>query len=182
MNKALKWTLIVVAALGIIGYAGMGYLKKQTKKHSPQDTVVYEEGDHRMEVVYCRPYKKGREIFGGLVPYGEVWRTGANEATTFSTNESISFGGARLDRGIYTLWTIPGEENWQVILNNGDYGWGVGFDAKAARKSEFDVASIEVPVEKTAQEIEQFTIRFVDNSLELSWENSRVRVPIATLE
>ena len=77
--------------------------------------------------------KKGREIFGGLVPYNEVWRTGANEATTLTVNKDIKFGDQRLPAGTYSLWTIPQQTQWTVILNSEIPGWGVSWGAKAAR-------------------------------------------------
>jgi hypothetical protein len=69
-------------------------------------------------------------IFGGLVPYGEVWRTGANEATTFTTNQDLLVDGSFLAAGKYTLWTIPGPESWKVIFNSKMYPWGIDTDKK----------------------------------------------------
>ena len=105
--KALKWIGIIIGILAITGYFGWQYMKVQTKMASPEDIVDYKQGDKKLSVFYCRPSKKGREIFGELVPYNEVWRTGANEATTFTTNTTIDFGGAVVEPGTYTLWTIP---------------------------------------------------------------------------
>src|SRR5210317_1812756 len=103
--KFLKWVIIVLAliAVGLFAYAYTDIFKKPL---SPKDTVEFKLNDLKLEVFYNRPSKRDRVIFGGLVPYDKVWRTGANEATTFETNKSLNLGGTRLDAGIYTLWTI----------------------------------------------------------------------------
>ncbi len=104
------------------------YDRYATKAYSPEETVTYEENSLDLEVFYNRPYKKDRVIFGGLVPYGQVWRTGANEATTFSTNEDLLIDGSTLEAGKYTLWTIPMENSWKVIFNSKMYPWGINLD------------------------------------------------------
>ncbi len=177
--KFLKWLAIVVIGLVVIAFVGYKVMISQTKKHSPQETVVYNQDGYDVEIVYCRPFKKERDIFGGLVPYGEVWRTGANEATTFVTGTDLVIGDQTLPAGEYTLWTIPGPKKWEVIFNNGEYGWGVTFDG-AARIAEYDVASITVPVQRNFKVLEQFTIE-IDHDpplLMLGWDFTRVDVPL----
>jgi len=177
--KILKWGLIIVAVLAVLGYFGFQYMKVQTKKASPEDTVEFKAKDLKLSVFYCRPYKKGREIFGELVPYGEVWRTGANEATTFTTNKAIKFGGEDLAAGTYSLWTIPQKSQWTVILNSKLYGWGVNFGGEASREEAYDVLKINVPTIELDQTVEQFTIDFEYNvNLTLSWDRTKVSVPI----
>lgn len=135
-----------------------------------------------MAVFYNRPYKKDRVIFGELVPYGEVWRTGANEATTFTTTKDIQFGGQQLPAGSYTLWTIPGQEEWTVIINSKQYSWGVNFQAQASRDPEADVLQVKVPVQRTETPVEQFTIDFMEEAgntaLVLMWDDTKVSVPL----
>lgn len=177
--KALKWIGIIVGILAIAGYFGFQYMKSQTKLASPEDIAEYKQGDKKLSVFYCQPSKKGRDIFGELVPYGEVWRTGANEASTFSTNTTIDFGGAIVEPGTYTLWTIPQKTQWTIILNSKIYGWGVGFDGASPRDSEYDVAKINVPVQPLNNVVEQFTIEFVYNvNMDLMWDKTKVSVPI----
>lgn len=177
--KALKWILIIVAVLGIVGFFGMDYMKEQTKKHSPEDTAVYTSGDLKLTVNYCRPHKKGREIFGGLVPLNEVWRTGANEPTVFSTTKDLNFGGERLAAGTYTMWTIPQQTQWTVILNSKMYDWGVSFGGEPSRDPQYDVLKINVAVQDLPDEVEQFTIDFIYNvNLTMSWDKTKVMVPI----
>jgi hypothetical protein len=180
MSRTLRILLIVLGAILILGYVGLQVMTKQTKKHSPEETVSLVQGDLELQVKYCRPFKKGRTIFGGLVPYGEVWRTGANEATTFRTATDMDFGGTRVKPGTYTLWTIPGPTEWKVILNDKRYGWGVSWGGTASREAEHDVATVTAPVAIPIVPIEQFTIRFSEAPLELvlEWDDAVVAVPI----
>ncbi len=180
MKKALKWIGIVVASLAILLFIASRVLQSQTKKHSPEDTVELVSGDTEISVFYNRPSKKGREIFGGLVPYNEVWRTGANEATTFTTNKDLVIDGQTLAAGKYTLWTIPDEDNWAVIFNKKMYGWGVGFNGEASRNPDADALKTMVPVEKLNQAVEMFTIAIENNPLvlTLSWDQTKVSVPM----
>ncbi len=183
MNKIVKWMLIIIAGLAVLLFIAFNVMKSQTKKASPEETITYDQGDLQIEVYYNRPSKKGRAIFGELVPYNEVWRTGANEATTFETNQAITFGGKPLAAGKYTLWTIPGTDSWQVILNDKQYGWGVKFsDGKAARDPEADVLQVEAPVESLTNPVELFTISFDQSpsqGLVIEWDQVRVKVPIS---
>ena len=180
IGKRPRIILIVIGAILILGYIGLQVMQQRTKRHSPQETVSHGQDDQYIAVKYCRPYKKGREIFGGLVPYDQVWRTGANEATIFTTARAIQFGGTTVAPGTYTLWTIPGEAQWQVILNSKRYGWGVTWGGVASREAEFDVAQANVPVRPQVPIMEQFTIRFQDAPLRmvLVWDDVRVEVPI----
>lgn len=181
MGKFLKWTLISLALLAIVMVIAFNILRSNTKKHSPESLVEFKQDDLEISVFYNRPYKNNRDIFGALVPYGEVWRTGANEATTFTTNKSLSIDGQRLPAGSYTLWTIPGEENWEIIWNSKDYGWGIGFDQKASRKPDYDVLKISRPVKTTPKTIEQFTIKIEKGNpilFTLAWDQTLIEIPI----
>ncbi|MDX1719156.1 MAG: DUF2911 domain-containing protein, partial [Salegentibacter mishustinae] len=112
MKKPVKTFLKMGGIILVLTTVILLILRYNTKAHSPEDTVSYTEKDLKMEVFYNRPYKKERDIFGNLVPYNEVWRTGANEATTFETNKDIMVDGSLLKAGKYTLWTIPMEKSW----------------------------------------------------------------------
>lgn len=177
--KVLKWVAIILGALIITGYFAFNYMKAQTKKASPEQTVEYKQADFNLSVSYCQPSKKNRDIFGGLVPYDQVWRTGANEATTFTTNKKIDFGGVKVAPGTYTLWTIPQKTQWTIILSSKMYGWGVSFGAEASREEEYDVAMINVPVQDLNEVVEKFTIQFEYNvNMSLMWDKTKVMVPI----
>ena len=180
MKKYLKWTAIIVGSLVVLGFLGMQFMFWQTKKASPEEAANYINGSTKIEVVYCRPYKKGREIFGGLVPYGEVWRTGANEATTFTTTVDIIFGDTPVSPGTYTLWTIPNANSWEVILNDHDYFWGVSDPQTAARDPQYDIANVNVPTRTASRDAEQFTITFDQQmNMHLMWDKTEVIVPIS---
>ncbi|QDO94107.1 DUF2911 domain-containing protein [Formosa sediminum] len=183
MNRFLKWIMIllVFVAVGVFLYA---YFEKGafTKVLSPKDTVEYKLNDLKLEVFYNRPSKRDRVIFGGLVPYNEVWRTGANEATTFKTNKTLNIGSDSLPPGKYTLWTIPNDSVWHVMFNKKQYKWGVDETMKAMRDPNFDVVDLEVPVEKLNNTVEEFTISF-DNStdnlaLTMAWDDVKISVPL----
>lgn len=182
MGKLLKWTLISLVLLAGVLVIAFNILRSNTKKHSPEQVVEFKQNDLELSVFYNRPYKNDREIFGGLVPFGEVWRTGANEPTTFTTNKSISLGGKKLPAGTYTLWTIPNKDEWEIMWNDHDYGWGISaFDQKASRKAEYDVLTLNEAVKPTAKTVEQFTISFEKGSpilFVLEWDDTRIEVPV----
>lgn len=178
MNKTLKRILMIVGILVLVLFAAFKYMQYKTKQTSPEETVNFKNDE--ISVKYSRPSKKGREIFGKLVPYGQVWRTGANEATTFDTKNNLTIGGKVLPAGHYTLWTIPGPETWTVIFNKKDYMWGVGGDG-ASREANADALQVMVPIQKTDSVVEQFSISFSESpmlSMILEWDNTKVVVPM----
>lgn len=186
MNRTMKLVLKIGGIVILLGLIIVFILRYTTKAHSPQDTIVYQEDDLKLEVFYNRPYKKEREIFGKLVPYNEVWRTGANEATTFETNKDILVDGSLLEAGKYTLWTIPMENSWKVIFNSKMYPWGINLDKEAYRDPQFDSLVLERPVEELSSVIEQFTVLFEQSgdfvNMVLAWDETSVSVPIKTEE
>lgn len=145
---------------------------------SPTD-IAYARADRKaspdIKVIYSRPQKKGREIFGELTGYGEVWRTGADEATEIKLYSDMTLGGKPIKAGTYTLFTIPGEEEWTVILSSQLDVWGA-FDYDESK----DVARITVPA-GNGDELEVFSIMFkpVDNGyhMVMGWDDTRVEVP-----
>lgn len=178
--KRVIWLLIIVM-IGIFLYSYLtgGIFKKPL---SPKDTVEFKLNDLELEIFYNRPSKRDREVFGGIVPYNKVWRTGANEATTFETNKALKIGNDSLPAGKYTLWSIPNDTLWTVIFNSKQYPWGVDDAMNAMREPKFDVVNINVPVEEMTRTVEQFTIAFdnsTDNlSLTLAWDNIKIVVPL----
>ncbi|WP_103865589.1 DUF2911 domain-containing protein [Aquimarina sp. I32.4] len=182
MTKLLKQTAFIVLGLVIIGFAGMYFLKQNTKKHSPEETITHTAKGTDFTVFYNRPYKKGRVIFGDLVPFDQVWRTGANEATTFTTNKDIQVDGTILKSGTYTLWTIPNPKSWKVIFNSKKYDWGVHMNGTAKREAEFDVLTVEVPAHPLLNIVEQFSIYFEDmnefTTMYIAWDRTVIAVPI----
>ncbi|HRH36748.1 MAG TPA: DUF2911 domain-containing protein [Flavobacteriales bacterium] len=185
MSKRLKRILIGVAVVAAVIFGVLRYIRVQTKSHSPEETATFYLDGQKLEIelFYSRPYKKERVIFGGLVPYNKVWRTGANEATTFTINKDIGFGGKAVKAGKYTLWSMPGAEQWTVYLNSKMYSWGIDMDGNAQRDPAFDVAAITVPVEHVPEAVEQFTMSIsVDSvapALMMMWDDVMINVPIS---
>ncbi len=171
----IKKISIVLLLLIVIFFVYKYVEKKQTKSYSPQETVTYTERGLILEVNYSRPYTKGRAIFGGLVPYNQVWRTGANEATTFETKNDILIGGKRLNAGIYGLFTIPRSDRWTIIFNNIDDQWGA-FDYDETK----DVLRVDAYPEQLydGKFQEQLLIDFDASGMNITWDLTRVHVDI----
>jgi len=173
--------ILFVIALGVFGYA---YFNDGlfSPSLSPKKTVVFEVEGLELEIFYNRPSKRNRQIFGALVPYNEIWRTGANEATTFETNKDLNINGSLLKAGKYTLWTIPNENEWTVIFNSKMYPWGVSETMEPMREAQYDVVTYLAKVNDIDTTVEQFTIAF-DNStdnlfLTMAWDNTKIEVPL----
>ncbi|MGI9550773.1 MAG: DUF2911 domain-containing protein [Aurantibacter sp.] len=182
--KLLKWLLIVVVLGLLFRFVGMPMMQKQTKKHSPEQTATYTQNGLDLAVHYSSPSKKGRVIFGELVPFDVVWRTGANEPTTFTTTTDIKIIDKNLPAGTYSLWTKPNKQSWKVMFNSDIPDWGVTVlsgGKETTRDPETDVVQVEVPTRELAQAVENFTINFEDSEqlgLTLSWDNTKVSVPL----
>lgn len=144
---------------------------------SPRDSATQTIGQAHLLVDYGRPSKRRREIFGTLVPYGVVWRTGANEATHFRTDHDLTIGTVRVPRGTYTLWTIPARDGWTLIVNRATGQWGTDYDKSR------DLARIPMKVATLSAPVEQFTIAIEPKGngsgvLTLSWDTTQASVPI----
>ena len=154
----------------------------KTPQPSPTATITQKVGVSNISVEYSRPGAKGREIFGGLVSYGKMWRTGANKATKITFNENCVFGGAKIKKGSYSLFTIPGEKEWTVVLNKNTELWGVGeYD------EENQVCSIVAKAIDTKDFTESFTIDFgtfqsFSAIMSLKWANTKIDIKIESLE
>jgi len=180
MNKYLKWILISVLVLVLGLWLAFRWMSANTKKASPEKTTSYVAGNYDLKVAYSGPSKKGREIFGGLVPFGEIWRTGANEATTFTTTTELTIGEKTLVAGTYTLWTKPDADSWTIYFNSGEYPWGVSWGGKASHDPAFDVLEVVVPVVALTEVEEVFTIQIYPNPLRmrLAWDLTAVDLSI----
>ena len=177
MKNVLK--IIGVLVLAFIGYVAYMVLNPV----SPKETVSYSSEISDFEVVYSRPYKKDRLIFGSeqdgaLVPFGKYWRTGANAATTFETSSDILFNGEKLKAGKYALFTFPYEDSWTVTLSSESDV----FFAIAQPDPKLDVLKTQVPVKPSENLIEQFKIEFAKDSLgvsmSLGWEKTLISITL----
>ena len=170
---------VVLAATGGLIAQNAPAPKVEFPALSPAATLKQRVGLTNIEVNYSRPSVRGRKIFGGLEPYGSVWRTGANAATRISFSTPVKLNGADLAAGTYELFTIPNPTEWTVIIHKNASEWGAyTYDAKD------DVARIAVKPVALAQPVETFTIDINDirddsAMLNLSWEKTRVPVKIA---
>lgn len=147
---------------------------------STTQTIKQDFGVGNIELTYSRPSAKGRMVFGDLVPYGKLWRTGANEATRIVFTSPVEIGGKRIDTGTYVLYTIPSEESWEIIINKGIHNWGVdGYNENA------DVVRFAVAATKTPIKTETFTMQFANIKpesceLQLLWEKKIIAISITT--
>ncbi|WP_176956066.1 DUF2911 domain-containing protein [Catalinimonas alkaloidigena] len=149
----------------------------QLPQPSPSATLTQTVGLTDVTVEYSRPAKRGRTVFGELVPFGEVWRTGANASTKITFSDPVTFSGQQLPAGQYALYTIPQEGNWTVIFHKNLEHWGSDGYAEAD-----DALRVTAPVQKTALPVESFTIGInnVDNeqaTLDIAWDDRMVSVP-----
>ena len=172
-----KITLFLAAAF-TIGSAGAQQLR--TPAPSPAQTVKQDFGLSNVEVSYSRPGMKNRAIFGELVPYGKVWRTGANNATTISFGDEVMIGGKKIPAGKYGLVTIPDKKNWTFIITK-----QLDVTSPAAYKQENDVVRVDVKPTELDDKVETFTIQFANIKsnavdLNLSWDRTSVSLPITT--
>lgn len=145
---------------------------------SPSSTVTQKVGLGEVTIEYSRPSVKGRKIFGGLEPYGAVWRTGANSATKITFSTPVKVEGRELAAGVYALYSIPGQSEWSVIFNKATGEWGA-----YTYKQENDVLRVKVKPVALAQTVETFTIDINDTkadsaTLNLLWEKTRVPVKL----
>ena len=150
---------------------------------SPMDAVITRNQDNSplARIIYSRPKKKDREIFGKLVPYGRIWRTGANEATEITFYEKVKFNGTPVGPGTYTLYTIPEENKWTIIINEKINVWGAySYDKN------LDILRTTVPAKNTAAAVEDFSITFKPtqdgSDLLMGWDDTFVEIPIQKIQ
>lgn len=161
-------------------FALTSLVQAQDKKPPMSPKVTVESPDKNISIVYGQPSKRNRVVFGAdgsssLEKYGKVWRTGANNATEVTFKNDVMFGGKMVKAGTYTLYTIPGEKEWSVILNSTLGQWGA-FDYEKIKGN--DVAMIKVPVSMNSTPIEKLTITPANNSIAIAWDNMTISVPI----
>lgn len=173
--NTLKNTIAVICLI-FMSSAAYGQIKMPAA--SPTFELSGTIGLSKVKVVYSRPSAKGRQVFGDLVPYGEVWRTGANSSTKLSFDQTVILEGNSLEAGDYALYTIPGIDEWTIIISNNTELWGAqGYDEKD------DILRFNVPAKSVSSHYESFTISFSDftmNSayLNMKWEKSKAKFKI----
>lgn len=143
---------------------------------SPRDTVRATIGGATVVVDYSRPSKRGREIFGGLVPWGQPWRTGANQATTLTTDRPLAFGSTTLAAGTYALYTLPTASGWKLIVQGSVPPWGIPYPGE-----QNDVARLDMTVRQLDAVVEQLEIRVEAQGsggvLRVRWDRTEASIP-----
>ncbi len=173
MKNTISKIATAFAALLLVPMVGFA----QGQKASPPDKVSNTIGNATVTISYSQPSVKGRTIWGGLVPYGKVWRTGANEATTFEVSSDVKIGDQTLKSGKYSLFTIPSEEEWTFIFNEETGQWGTNHNA------EKDVIKVKATPEESAQMTEKMTFEIADDGMvSLMWENLKVGFQVSPIE
>lgn len=176
----MKKVLLVLLGLVLAVAIALPILRYQTKKHSPAATLTHQNGNAKITVQYCRPFKKGRTIFGtkesgALQPYGEYWRMGANEATSIDFSADVLVGGKKVNKGTYNLYAYPGEDTWDILLGTDWDRWGA---AEPSKQNE--VLRLCLPANNQAEVMEQFTMHFNQSgNLVLHWDQTMVEIPIS---
>jgi Protein of unknown function (DUF2911) len=157
-----------------------GPADRLAQRPSPLDSIAVQVGDATIKLCYGRPSARGRKVMGGVVPFDQPWRLGANEATSVQVPFAAEIAGVRVEPGTYSLYAIPGAAKWQIVVNRGVERWGIPIDA-AVRKA--DVGAGTTATESLPAPVETLTLKFAPatgggTELVVEWETTRVRIPI----
>jgi DUF2911 family protein len=173
MKQRTAFLTLVVLAVATLALA-----QDRSERPSPPAKAACKFSDGKsITVDYSSPRAKGRKIYGGLVPYGEVWRTGANEATSFVTTADLTVGGKDIPAGSYTIFTVPTADKWTLIINKKTGEWGIPYKYESD-----ELARVDMSASKTAGPVENFTISFHEMGngchMYLDWENTRATIEL----
>ncbi|HTR26816.1 MAG TPA: DUF2911 domain-containing protein [Terriglobales bacterium] len=173
-----KLALIPAVLLVVASVAPAQMNQDKSKRPSPPASAECKFSDGKtVKIDYSSPRAKGRKIFGELVPFGEVWRTGANEATTFVAGTNVNVGGKEVPAGSYTIFTVPKADAWTLIISKKTGEWGTDYPGEKE-----DLARIPMTSSKTSGPVENFTINFEQGgkkcSLRMEWENTSAKVEV----
>lgn len=155
----------------LLAVATTDSMAQEKKPISPKETVTGSIDGVNVEIVYCRPSARGRKMLGEKEPYGQVWRTGANDATTIKFDKAVTIEGKTLEAGTYALFTIPNENEWVIIFNKKTKQWGA-YDYE--KNKDQDALQVTVKSGKTDAFVETFTISAEKDQISLQWENTAV--------
>ena len=174
MQKRIAILTFFTLLFTVAGFAQMG-----GGKPSPAASASCDLGAGKsVKTKYSSPRMKGRKIYGGLVPFGEVWRTGANEATTFVASSDLVVGGKAVPAGSYTIFTVPTADKWTLIINKKTGEWGIPYTYESD-----ELARIDMKVSKLPSPVENFTISYEKSgsgcTMNLDWETTRASIDIS---
>jgi hypothetical protein len=173
--RSLKIAGAVLALAATTAAAQKVVSTKMGKGGSPHETVEYSVGGAKITISYGRPFLKARKVLSDVAPAGKIWRTGADEATTLTTDKSLMFGSLMVPAGTYTLYTVPGPTTWKLVVNKQTGQWGTEYDESK------DLGRADLKVEKLPTPVDQFTISIVEAggspTLNLDWGTTRATTP-----
>jgi hypothetical protein len=174
-QKRLAVGVWFVVLIGVLAVAQQP--QDKNKRPSPHESASVTLKGKKITIDYGRPFLKGRKVGQELAPYGKVWRTGADEATALTTEIDLNIGGVKVPAGKYTLYTLPSEGTWKLIINKQTGQWGTKYDESQ------DLGRVDMEKSALPQSVEQFTISFSADKegtayLNLDWENTRVSVVV----
>jgi len=174
MTKRLALSALLLPVLALFACA-----QEASKRPSPPAQAQCKFSDGKgVKSDYSSPRAKGRKVYGGLVPYGQVWRAGANEATTFVTDTNVRVGDKDVPPGSYTLFTIPNADKWTLIISKKTGEWGIPYPGEGE-----DFVRVDMNVSRLPSPVENFTIGFDQTgsacAMHIDWETTRARVDIS---
>jgi hypothetical protein len=177
MNRKLT----IVGVIGVVMAAALVVVAQQdkSKRPSPPEQATWDLGGGKSVTVdYSSPRAKGRKIYGELVPFGQVWRTGANEATLLTTPVDLKIGGTSVPAGKYTIFTVPNKDKWTLVISKKTGEWGTDYPGPSN-----DLARIDMKTSALPSPAENFTISFEKAvsgaNLNIDWETTRASVPVS---
>ena len=179
MKRILMAWVSAVVGLTIFAATSCAQQDKSARPSPPAKTECKLAGGKTITIDYSSPRMKGRKIFGDLVPYGKIWRAGANEATTFVTTADLNVGGTNVPAGSYTIFVIPNADKWTLVISKKTGEWGTAYSGEANDQGRVDMA-----VAKTPGPVENFTIDLAEGgggcTLAMKWENTQASVKVAS--
>jgi hypothetical protein len=180
MRKSFAFFAAGCLTLGLMAALGSAQMDKASRPSPPAKATCELAGGKTITVDYSSPRAKGRKIFGGLVPYGEVWRAGANEATTFVTTTDVMVGSSHVPAGSYTIFTVPNKDKWTLVVSKKTGEWGIPYPG-----ADQDLARVDMKVSATPSPVENFAIAFDKAAsgctLRMEWETTRATVDISKM-
>lgn len=180
MKRTVAYLAVGCLTMGMMALLGSAQMDKSKRPSPPAKATCDLGGGKTITVDYSSPRAKGRKIFGGLVPYGEVWRAGANEATTFVSTSDLMVGGTHVPAGSYTIFTVPNKDKWTLIINKKTGEWGIPYKYESD-----ELARVDMKVSSTPSAVEDFTIAFDKTAggcaLRMEWENTKASVEISKM-
>ena len=179
----MKSKPVALTILTLIFFSSITFAQEAiTPRPSPTAIITMKYEDTYVKITYCQPHKRGRDIFGTLVPFGQVWRTGANEATEITLTGDVKINEDTLEAGTYSLFTIPNKDKWTIIINKELGQWGAYNYNEEADEMRFEVPAGGV---KTGVVYEPFTMAFEQSNekadLVIMWDKTKVAIPIEFL-